>query len=157
MGLPHKLVLPRYFMAQTQSFKNHGRYRPMFHFVIVPLLIVNLGFAISLAVRHRNEHPHIVIWWVVLSAVLILMAGDHRASALGAQDRVIRLEERLRLTALSVPHATIEALTPRQMIGLRFASDSELPALAERAVREHLTEKQIKASIENWRPDYFRV
>ena len=87
MGLPHKLVLPRYFMAQTQSFKNHGRYRPMFHFVIVPLLIVNLGFAISLAVRHRNEHPHIVIWWVVLSAVLILMAGDHRASALGAQDR----------------------------------------------------------------------
>ena len=141
----------------SQNFKNHGRYRPMFHFVIIPLLLLNLAFAVSLSIRHHGEHPHIVIWWVILAAVFIFIAGDYRASALGAQDRVIPLEERLRMTALGVPHATIEALTPRQMIGLRFASDAELPALTERAVHEHLTEKQIKASIQEWKPDYFRV
>jgi len=144
-------------MSQPQSFKNHARFRPAFHFIIIPALLVNLGLAISIYVRHRAEHPNVTIWWIVLSVIFILIAGDHRASALGAQDRVIRLEERLRFTALGVPHATIDALTPRQMIGLRFASDSEAPALAERAVREKLTEKQIKASIQSWRPDYFRV
>jgi len=143
-------------MPTPQNFKNHGRTRPLYHFVIIPLLVLNLVFAISLAVRHP-ERMYFAVWWIVLAIIFILIAGDYRGSALGAQDRVIRLEERLRLTALGVPHATIEALTVRQIIGLRFASDNELPALAERAVREHLTEKQIKASIENWRPDYFRV
>ncbi len=88
---------------------------------------------------------------------MLVIAVDHRTSALGVQDRVIRLEERLRLTALGVSHATSYALTERQLIGLRFASDAELPALAERAVREKLTEKQIKASIQSWRADYYRI
>ncbi|HEY0306746.1 MAG TPA: DUF6526 family protein [Acidobacteriaceae bacterium] len=144
-------------MPQPQNFKNHGRNRPLYHFVIVPLLLLNLAFAITIAVRHYQAHSHIVLWWIVLAIALILITIDYRGSALGAQDRLIRLEERLRLTALGVPHATIEALTVRQIVGLRFASDAELPALAERAVREHLTEKQIKASIENWRPDYLRI
>jgi hypothetical protein len=144
-------------MPQPQTFKNHARFRPLFHFTILPLLLLNLIFAISILVRHRSEHPHVTIWWIVLSVILILIAGDHRNSALGVQDRLIRLEERLRLTALGVPHATIYALTERQLIGLRFASDAELPALAERAVREKLTEKQLKASIQSWRADYFRI
>jgi hypothetical protein len=144
-------------MPQPQSFKNHARFRPLFHFTILPLLLLNLIFSIALLVRHYGEHPHVTIWWLVLSVILILIAGDHRSSALGVQDRLIRLEERLRLTALGVPHATIYALTERQLIGLRFASDAELPTLAERAVREKLTEKQLKASIQSWRADYFRI
>ncbi len=144
-------------MPQPQNYKNHGRNRPMFHFVIIPLLLLNLLLAITYTVKHYQHHIHLGPWWIVLSVVLLLIAADHRASALGVQDRVIRLEERMRLTALGVPHAVIYALTERQLIGLRFASDNELPVLAERAVREKLTEKQIKASIQSWRPDYFRV
>ena len=144
-------------MSEPQSFKNHARFRPLFHFTILPLLLVNLILALTYAIHFHYKHTHLSIVWVGLSVVFILISGDARGSALGVQDRLIRLEERLRLTALGVPHATIYALTERQLIGLRFASDAELPTLAERAVREKLTEKQLKASIQSWRPDYFRI
>jgi Family of unknown function (DUF6526) len=144
-------------MSQPQTYKNHARWYPPFHFVLVPLLLINLGFSIAYTVCHRGRHIHAGPWWIALSVAFILLAVTSRFSALKVQDRIIRLEERLRLTALGVPHATIYALTERQMIGLRFASDAELPTLAERAVREKLTEKQLKASIQSWRPDYFRV
>jgi len=144
-------------MPQPQTFKNHARFRPLFHYTILPILLLNLLLSIGYAVHYHYKHAHFSILWVILSAALIFISGDARNSALQAQDRIIRLEERLRLTALGVPHATTHALTERQLIALRFASDAELPALAERAVREKLTEKQIKASIQSWRPDYFRV
>jgi Family of unknown function (DUF6526) len=144
-------------MSQPQNFKNHARWRPLFHFTIIPLLLVNLGLAIAYTVKHYQRHVHLGPWWIVMSIVLFLIAEDHRNSALAAQDRIIRLEERLRLTALGVSHTTVYALNERQLIGLRFASDSEVPVLAERALQEKLTEKQIKASIQSWRPDHCRI
>jgi hypothetical protein len=94
-----------------------------------------------------------------MSIVLFMGFGLTRSYALKAQDRIIRLEEKLRFTALLPADllARSQALTVRQIIGLRFASDAELPALVKRALDENLTEKQIKQAITSWRPDYLRV
>jgi hypothetical protein len=142
-----------------QSYKNHTRYDPTFHFTALPALIVNFGFAIYYTIKHWPAHQHLGIWWIVMSVVLIIMAGSARAAAVRAQDRVIRLEEKLRLASLVTPSELIEldSLTLRQYIALRFASNPELPELARRAVREKLDSKQIKESIKSWRADDYRV
>jgi hypothetical protein len=148
-------------MAQPQSYKNHGRFDPTFHFTLIPLLWLNFAFAVYVTihrwdtVRYRYTH----LWWIVMSLVLILMAGLARHYAIKNQDRIIRLEEQLRLADL-LPEAKlplIDALTLKQFIALRFASDAELPTLAARAVAENLTHKQIKEAITTWRPDNDRV
>jgi hypothetical protein len=146
-------------MAQPQSFKNHTRFDPLFHFFIMPLLLINLGFAIYATIHSWPFYQHTHLWWIVMSVVFFMMAGNGRASALRAQDRVIRLEEQLRLADLLGEEelGLIDALSIRQFIGLRFASDAEVAALAKRAVAEHLDEKQIKQSIVHWRADDHRV
>jgi hypothetical protein len=146
-------------MPKPQTYANHTRYDPPFHFVIVPLLLVNLGFAIYATIHAWPGFRHTHLWWIVMAVVFLLMAGTARGEALRAQDRIIRLEERLRMAVL-LPAAElplVESLTLRQLIALRFASDAELPTLALRAVAEGLTPKQIKQSIVNWRPDECRV
>jgi hypothetical protein len=139
-----------------QSYANHARLDPLFHFFLLPLLIVAIIFSITSLFRHPGQDT---ILWVMLAVGLFLTAGKARGYALKAQDRVIRLEERLRL-AMLLPEAArprIAELTESQLIALRFASDAELPALAMRALNEGLSNKQIKSSIQSWRADNFRV
>ncbi len=146
-------------MPQPQSFKNHTRFFPPFHFVLMPILLADVIFAIWATVRHWPAHHYLHLWWIVMSIALILLAFTSRATALKVQDRTIRLEEQLRLADL-LPESKldlIEKLTIRQFIGLRFASDAEAPALAARAVAEGLTEKQIKQAIVNWKTDDYRA
>jgi hypothetical protein len=146
-------------MAAPQTYKTSTRWDPPFHFFVLPVVLLNVVFAIYATIHHWPDHPHLFPWWIVLSIALVFLALRTRENALKAQDRIIRLEERLRFAALlpadELAHS--QALTESQIIALRFASDAELPALVKRTLNENLTSKQIKESINSWRPDYFRV
>jgi hypothetical protein len=146
-------------MPAPQSYKSHTRWDPPFHFFVLPLLLVNIGFAIYMTFANYQNHRHLYPWWIVMAIVLFVVAGNSRGYSLRAQDRIIRLEERLRMAALLAPADLVRShgLTESQLIGLRFASDAELPALVQRTLDEGLTQKQIKEAIVDWRPYYFRV
>ena len=146
-------------MPAVQSYKSHARYDPPFHFFLIPVLLLNLIFSVYVTIHHWPQHRALFVWWIVMSVALIVLAGVARESALRAQNRIIRLEERLRLVALlpSTELARVHSLTEAQLIALRFAPDAELPQLALRAAAENLTPKQIKQSINNWKPDLYRV
>jgi hypothetical protein len=139
-----------------QNFKNHAKFDPPFHFVLAPLFLAN----VIVAIIHCWRHPSLFSGWLIVVSIGALLAVFLiRVYALKVQDRVIRLEERLRL-AMLLPDAKrgmIPTLTEKQLIALRFAGDFELPPLAEKAISENLAPKDIKAAITNWRPDYFRV
>jgi hypothetical protein len=142
--------------ATTQSFANHTRFDPPFHFFLLPLGLV----AIILSVIRIIHRPTLASTLLLILAIgFVMIAAKTRGYSLRVQDRVIRLEERLRLAMLmpEAGRARIGELTESQLIALRFASDDELPGLAMRALNEGLTSKQIKKSIESWRGDYFRV
>jgi hypothetical protein len=146
-------------MPTPQNLQNHGRIDPPFHFFILPMLSLNLIFSIYVTIHHWPEHRILFLWWIVMSLVLFVIAGRSRDRALKVQDRLIRLEERLRLHALLPPEerAHINDLSMRQLIALRFASDDELPALVHKTLTQNLEPKAIKQSIVNWRGDYHRV
>jgi hypothetical protein len=146
-------------MAQPQSFQHHARFDPAFHFFIVPLLVLNFFFSIYATIHAWPGYIHHHLWWIVMSIVFLAMAGLTRSYALKNQDRLIRLEEQLRLADLLDEDqlALIDTLTTDQYIGLRFASDAEVGTLAQRAVTENLTRKQIKQAITTWRPDNQRI
>ena len=146
-------------MAQPQSLKNHTRFDPPFHFFVLPMLLLNFGFSIYATIHAWPSYEHTHLWWIAMSVVFFMMAGLSRGYALRNQDRIIRLEEQLRLADL-LPEEhldIIDKLTVPQFIALRFASDAELSALALRAASENLTPKQIKECIVTWRPDEYRV
>jgi hypothetical protein len=146
-------------MSAPQSYKNHTRWDPIVHFFVFPVLLLNIVFTGWWYGRHFHEHVHSGAWLILVAVALFLLAGKARGYALKVQDRVIRLEERARLAQLATESELIEleSLTMQQYIGLRFASNAELPDLARRAVREKLTLKQIKEAIVSWRPDNDRV
>jgi hypothetical protein len=146
-------------MPAPQSLQHHTRFDPPFHFFILPMLLLNLIFSVYVTIHNWPAYKHTHLWWVAMSIVFFMIAGRGRDRALKVQDRVIRLEERLRLAALvSAPDREhIHELTTPQLIALRFASDDELPALVHKTLTQRLEPKAIKANINKWRPDYERV
>jgi hypothetical protein len=139
-----------------QSLKNHARLDPPYHFVLSAVLAVNLFIVLCYTWKNLNYFTE---WLVVLSIAVFIPLLKLRSYPLKVQDRVIRLEERLRLQALAPAewHAQIYRLSEDQLIALRFASDDEVVALAKQALEENLTRKQIKERIKSWRPDDWRV
>ena len=126
----------------------------------MPVLMLNIFFASYETFRHfRETHHPWLPWWIVVSIVLFLAVAKARTHSLTVQDRLIRLEERLRFAALLPKEelARTESLSKGQIIALRFASDDELPALVKRTLDEDLKPAQIKQAINSWKPDYLRV
>ncbi len=144
-------------MAQAeQNFKNHARFDPMFHGFLSMGALILLGSAIYALVRQPDWLGVVRLFGALWAIVLMFKT---RLYALKVQDRVIRLEERLRLTQL-LPESTrvrIGDLTERQLIALRFASDAEVPGLVQQTLEGNWDAKQIKQAVKSWRPDTFRV
>ena len=156
-----RLFEPFYYaldhMAEkTQSNQNHARFDPGFHFFMAPIaLLLLIGAIVNLFQNFgwsSGWHALLMVWAMVAMFKI-------RLYALKVQDRVIRLEERLRLQGLAAEplKSRIGDLTEDQLIALRFASDAEVTGLAEKALSGKLDRKQIKAAIQVWRPDYWRV
>jgi len=142
-----------------QSYSHHTRWDPLFHFFVLPVFVLAALAAIVMHLFVHRGHPlHGVL--VTLFAIAVLIAlFKIRLYAIKVQDRVIRLEERLRLATL-LPEglrSRIPELSERQLIALRFASDGEVAGLAQKALNEKLSPDEIKRSIKNWRADNWRV
>ncbi len=142
---------------EGQNFANHARFVPAFHYVAIPILLVNFLCAVRGLFNGITFDASLN---VLVAVALIIVALLARIFALGAQDRVIRLEMRLRLRDL-LPEdlrGRINDFTPTQMVGLRFASDAELPELARKVLDENISKATpIKKMIADWQGDYFRV
>jgi hypothetical protein len=144
-------------MAITQSFANHTRWHPPFHFFIMPVMLINFIWAIVDFVKAPGRNSG---WWVVVSLALALLTLFVRTNSLKVQDRVIRLEEKLRFQQLLSPALAQQCstLTTGQIIALRFAGDDELEELVSAVLTGKLAaSKDIKQAIKNWRADTLRV
>lgn len=143
-------------MSEPQTFANHRRFEPLQHFILTPILLITWLTTLWHLYKYPSLHS---LWVMILGLALLLMAMQTRAYALKVQDRVIRLEEALRMQRLlpSDLQARIGDLTPKQFVGLRFADDSELAERVREALDEHLDGEAIKKRIKIWRPDTFRV
>lgn len=142
---------------QPQSLANHSRMVPGFHYLAGSLVLVYLVLAVVRIVRQPGLDS---FGGVLIGLALVLLFWYVRIFPLVVQDRVIRLEERLRLARLLPPElrSRIESLSVGQLAALRFASDAELPALVQKVLRDGLTSRQaIKELITEWRPDHLRV
>jgi hypothetical protein len=144
---------------RAQNFANHVRYYAAHHFVFYPLLLI----AIFLSVQNYNHHPDQKEIWLAIIAIFIFIGWSsfmlRQHYALGNQNRIVRNELRFRYYAITGKR--LEPLESKlnfsQLAALRFASDEELTALAERAIKENLSAREIKKSIVIWLPDYMRV
>lgn len=145
-------------MAEQQDFAHHTKLVAGFHGFVIPALGLNLGWSISRLVREGYTFGGLVA--ILTAAALVLLAFYGRLFALTVQDRVIRLEERLRMEKL-LPEdlkARIGEFSRGQLVALRFASDSELPGLARKVLTDRVEDrKAIKQMVQNWRADHLRA
>lgn len=143
--------------GQGQTFANHARFVPLYHFVASLIFLYNLVYSIKAAVQHPDGAT---ITGAVLAVGLVLLFLYARSFAATAQDRIIRLEETLRMERLLPADlkARIGEIAPAQFVALRFAPDTELPELVRRTLAgEFAKPVDIKKAIKNWRGDYLRV
>lgn len=141
-----------------QNFKNHGRMVPAFHYFAMPLFLVYFFWLVSRLVRKGVSFESVLM--VLMGAALIVLLFCARLFALKAQDRIIRLEERLRYEHLLPADLKprIGDFTVDQIVALRFAGDAELPGLARKVLDEKMTDRTaIKKLIQNWKADHLRV
>jgi hypothetical protein len=142
---------------RAQTYKNHTRLLPAFHFFVIPVLFLNFVNDIRHFWRYPSEGAGFT---AVVGAALLMLAFLSRVQAVTVQDRVIRLEMRLRLRQVlpTELHGRINDLTHRQLVALRFAGDAELPELVREILEGKLqTGKQIKLRVKNWQPDWLRA
>jgi hypothetical protein len=140
-----------------QTHANHVRWHAPFHFFLMPGALVLLILTIVNVVRHSDLLESWILLLIgVMTPIAFLLI---RINPLRAQDRVIRLEERLRLAALlNEPlKSRMGELSESQLVALRFASDAEVAALMEKALKEQMKSADIKKAVVNWRADFFRV
>lgn len=141
-----------------QSFENHAKWVPAFHFFVLPVLLLNLGWSIYRWI-HLESKLEGFIEFIVAAAVVVGFVLV-RVMALKVQDRLIRLEERMRFERVLPAdlHPRISEFTLDQLVALRFASNSELPELARKVLDEKVnSRKEIKKMIKVWRPDFARA
>ncbi len=139
-----------------QTYATHRRFDPAYHIVLAALYVAYFLVAVRSLKAGANANS---IANLLLALGLLLHYFKTRLYALRVQDRVIRLEERLRMATI-LPEdlrSRINDLTPSQCVGLRFASDAELADLVRQSLAENLSGEAIKKRIRNWRPDVFRV
>lgn len=146
-------------MAQKspQTLENHARVLPVYHYVALPLLVVNLFFTLYQAVVSFSW-ANVVAFGLALGLILLFFIA--RVMALSVQDRVIRLEETLRMRALLPAdlQPRIGEFTVKQLVALRFASDNELADLARQVLDGKIhDQKAIKKMVREWRADYQRA
>jgi hypothetical protein len=144
-------------MAQAQTYKNHLRFLPGFHYFVLPVLLAN----VVIAIRHVFKVPSLDAGWAAAVAIAIFLGILYgRRQALTVQDRLIRLEQQLRFARILPAdlQAAVADLRPRHFVGLRFASDAEVPDLIRR-IRTGELEKttDIKKAVRDWQADYMRV
>jgi hypothetical protein len=144
-------------MAETQTYATHRRWVPYFHFFALPILALNVLVQIYYLYRHFSVWA---VWGLVVSFALLALPVAIRSMATTAQDRIIRLEETLRLQRCLPPdmRGRIGELTTGQLVGLRFCCDEEVPELTRAVFGGELKGREdIKRRIKNWRPDTLRV
>ncbi len=141
-----------------QNFANHTKFFPPFHFFVLPVMAFNFGWSIYRLKAWNYSIDGIIA--AVVAFALLLGFLTARVATLKVQDRVIRLEERLRYQRLLPAdlQPRIDEFSVAQLVSLRFASDAELPALARKVLTDKLEgRKAIKQLVKNWKPDYLRA